>query len=478
MPAARPNALPRGLHVQHPPGLPRDPAPLDLGGPADQRRLRLRDDAAQDASRAQPGPPRRRLGRAPPHAAPRGLRRVQGQPRRPWPTTSPSQLPEIREALAAYRIPVLELPGFEADDVIGTLAKKAEAAGFDVVIVTADKDMLQLVSADRIRVFHTGKEIFLDEAGVDRVLRRSARRRSPTCSPSWATASTTSRACRASGQVTAKKWISQYGSLAGAARARGRDQGQGRREPARSTARTPCSRAASSRSRWTFRSPSIPMALRRSEPDFGRLKELFVRLEFHSLAAEIQGEAAVAPELAVERTRRRRAVPGARRGPVGRRAPDARRPGPPRDPRGRPDVRSPRRPPRRSPRAGGRLEASGRRVRDRRREAARRLSRAATAARSARDVFDVCLAQYVLGPGRRERRARADGLPAPRPASSSPTRKRASPPARCPDPYEIANADRWLAERASGRGRLAPLLPPSSRRGRPSSASTARSSAP
>jgi len=76
------------------------------------------------------------------------------------------QLPEIREALAAYRIPVLELPGYEADDVIGTLAKKGEAEGYDVVIVTADKDMLQLVSGERIRVFHTGKEIFLDDAGV------------------------------------------------------------------------------------------------------------------------------------------------------------------------------------------------------------------------------------------------------------------------------------------------------------------------
>src|SRR4030095_23766 len=76
------------------------------------------------------------------------------------------QLPEIREALAAYRIPIIELPGYEADDVIGTLAKKAESEGYDGAIVTADKDMLQLVSGDRIRVFHTGKEIFLDEAGV------------------------------------------------------------------------------------------------------------------------------------------------------------------------------------------------------------------------------------------------------------------------------------------------------------------------
>jgi DNA polymerase-1 len=76
-----------------------------------------------------------------------------------------SQLPAIRKVLDAYRIPVIELPGFEADDVIGTLSVKGAGEGLDVVIVTADKDMLQLVRPG-IRVFHTGREIFLDEAGV------------------------------------------------------------------------------------------------------------------------------------------------------------------------------------------------------------------------------------------------------------------------------------------------------------------------
>ena len=44
--------------------------------------------------------------------------------------------------------------------------RRGEEAGFDVVIVTADKDMLQLVSGSRVRVFHTGREKFLDEKGV------------------------------------------------------------------------------------------------------------------------------------------------------------------------------------------------------------------------------------------------------------------------------------------------------------------------
>src|SRR5215471_12102210 len=56
------------------------------------------------------------------------------------------QIPYVRRVLEALRIPILEYDGFEADDVIGTLARRGEAAGMDVVIVSSDKDMLQLVN--------------------------------------------------------------------------------------------------------------------------------------------------------------------------------------------------------------------------------------------------------------------------------------------------------------------------------------------
>ena len=55
-------------------------------------------------------------------------------------------VPYIKKILAAYNIPVLEKDGFEADDVIGTIAKKAEKEGFKVYMVTPDKDFCQLVS--------------------------------------------------------------------------------------------------------------------------------------------------------------------------------------------------------------------------------------------------------------------------------------------------------------------------------------------
>src|SRR5215831_9457778 len=51
------------------------------------------------------------------------------------------QVPHVRRLLDAMRIPILEYPGFEADDVIGTIARRAEQSGTDVVIVSSDKDM-------------------------------------------------------------------------------------------------------------------------------------------------------------------------------------------------------------------------------------------------------------------------------------------------------------------------------------------------
>src|SRR5277367_542828 len=80
------------------------------------------------------------------------------------------QFPYIRRALEAYRIPILELQGYEADDVIGTLARKAAAQGLDVFVVSNDKDMMQLVN-ERIRILNPAKDnLVLDEAKVEEVL--------------------------------------------------------------------------------------------------------------------------------------------------------------------------------------------------------------------------------------------------------------------------------------------------------------------
>jgi DNA polymerase-1 len=80
------------------------------------------------------------------------------------------QIPYIRRALEAYRIPILEVSGYEADDVIGTLATKAAAEGRNVYVVSSDKDMLQLVN-DRVLVLNPPKDnLICDAAKVEEVL--------------------------------------------------------------------------------------------------------------------------------------------------------------------------------------------------------------------------------------------------------------------------------------------------------------------
>ncbi len=80
------------------------------------------------------------------------------------------QIPYIRRALEAYRIPILEVSGYEADDVIGTLATKAAARGRNVYVVSSDKDMLQLVN-DHVLVLNPPKDnLICDAAKVEEIL--------------------------------------------------------------------------------------------------------------------------------------------------------------------------------------------------------------------------------------------------------------------------------------------------------------------
>jgi DNA polymerase-1 len=67
------------------------------------------------------------------------------------------QIPYVRRILDAMRIPILEYKGYEADDVIGTIARRAEREGYEVVIVSSDKDMLQLVT-DRVSMLNPAKD--------------------------------------------------------------------------------------------------------------------------------------------------------------------------------------------------------------------------------------------------------------------------------------------------------------------------------
>ncbi|MEO0250320.1 MAG: DNA polymerase I, partial [candidate division WOR-3 bacterium] len=77
--------------------------------------------------------------------------------RKPMPADLIEQLPYIERVCRVFRVPVIAYPGYEADDVIGTLTRQAAEQGIESIIVTSDKDMLQLVS-DRIVVLDPMKD--------------------------------------------------------------------------------------------------------------------------------------------------------------------------------------------------------------------------------------------------------------------------------------------------------------------------------
>ena len=66
--------------------------------------------------------------------------------RKPMPAELHEQVPMIQELLASMNIKVVTLEGYEADDILGTVAKKAEAEEYDVTIVSGDRDLLQLAT--------------------------------------------------------------------------------------------------------------------------------------------------------------------------------------------------------------------------------------------------------------------------------------------------------------------------------------------
>jgi DNA polymerase-1 len=196
-----------------------------------------------------------------------------------------SQIPLVRQVCEAYGIPVLEMPGYEADDVIGTLAAQATRQGFDTVIVTADKDMLQLVGP-HVRVYHTGRERFLDEAGVREFFGVAPGQVADVLALMGDSSDNIPGVPRV-GEVTAKKWIGEYGSLDNLLEKSAQIKGKAG-ESLRENRETALLSRRLATIPTDLNVPFEPAALKLDPPDAAKLKALFTDLEFHSLAAEIE----------------------------------------------------------------------------------------------------------------------------------------------------------------------------------------------
>jgi DNA polymerase I len=121
------------------------------------------------------------------------------------------QLEPIKQMVRAFNIPALELPGFEADDIIGTIAKKCEEQGMACVVVTGDKDLMQIVT-EHVTLLDTMKD---KTYGIADVIEKFgvAPERVVDILALWGDTSDNIPGVPGIGEVTAKKLLQEFGSL-------------------------------------------------------------------------------------------------------------------------------------------------------------------------------------------------------------------------------------------------------------------------
>ena len=127
-------------------------------------------------------------------------------------------LPEIKKILKAFNIPVIEVPGFEADDIIGTMVKQADAEGsFHSFMVTPDKDFAQLVSPTTSMWKPGRKGAEVEILDVPAILKNWEIERTEQVIDDilglWGDASDNIPGVPGIGEKTAKKLIKQFGSI-------------------------------------------------------------------------------------------------------------------------------------------------------------------------------------------------------------------------------------------------------------------------
>jgi DNA polymerase I len=206
--------------------------------------------------------------------------------RPPMPDDLRSQIAPLVEAIPALGLPMLRIEGVEADDVIGTLAERAAAAGLDVVISTGDKDMAQLVN-ERITLVNTMFDTKLDRAGVKAKFDVLPEQIVDYLALVGDSADNIPGVPKV-GPKTAAKWLNEFGSADGLV-ARAKDVTGKVGESLRDNLPT----LELSRKLATIRRdvelPLAPADLRRSPPNVEALTALYKRLELNSLLRQLGG---------------------------------------------------------------------------------------------------------------------------------------------------------------------------------------------
>lgn len=214
--------------------------------------------------------------------------------RAPMPEDLRPQIPWVRKVVQAYHIPLLELEKYEADDVLGTLAKKAAAAGFEVVLVSPDKDLMQLVG-DGVFMHHTGRDKLYDAAGVTEDFGVPPEKVVDVLAL-MGDASDNVPGVPGIGEKGAKKLVNEYGSLDALL-----DQAaEVKRKSYREGLQQHRDKAELSKELVTIHTDLDidfdPTSLKIDEPDFDALREICWELDFKSLAKEYEEHAGVTAE--------------------------------------------------------------------------------------------------------------------------------------------------------------------------------------
>ena len=203
-----------------------------------------------------------------------------------------SQIPYVKRLFEALRLPLLEVPGFEADDVLGTLVEHARDLPVEVVLVTADKDMLQLVGP-KVRVLselaRTGQRVVFDEAAVKEKW-GVAPEQIPDLLALMGDSIDNIPGVPGVGEKTAVKLITQFGSVERLYENLPLVTGKLRETLAQNRGKALLSRELATVSTRVPITPDWDV-LRRQEPDWDRLRRLWTELEFSSLLRQLPAAA-------------------------------------------------------------------------------------------------------------------------------------------------------------------------------------------
>ncbi|HEY9419880.1 MAG TPA: 5'-3' exonuclease H3TH domain-containing protein, partial [Thermoanaerobaculia bacterium] len=205
--------------------------------------------------------------------------------RAPMPDDLRSQLPWIRRVLEAYRIPVLELAGYEADDVLGSLSCRAAEAGYDVVLVSADKDLMQLVEP-RVSLYHTGRTKLYGPKDVEEDFGVPPEKVADVLALMGDSIDNIP-GVPGIGEKGAKTLIQEYGSLENLLEHAGDISRKAYREGLQQHQEQARLSKELSTIHTNLDIPLDPEALHRDPPDVEALRQVFTELEFFSLVEEL-----------------------------------------------------------------------------------------------------------------------------------------------------------------------------------------------